>query len=162
MTEHDARIMRPKNRPVDDTDALGEYARAHDWCAACGADYRVRHVHHILGGRCGRSDEDANLLMLCASPCHDLAEGLDVVDEADDGLIRTTSGHVVGMSMFQRHLPKLRALGIQLSLKLRLGELSAQDLERLAALHGRTLPDPEPIPAFFVEQWKRNRPELCR
>lgn len=148
MTEHDARIMRPKNRPVDDTDALGEYARSHWFCAACGADWNVRHVHHILGGRCGRSDEAANLLMLCASPCHDLAEGLDVREYS----LRSFKNPL---------LPKLRPLGIQLSLKLRLGELSAQDLERLAALHGRTLPDLEPIPVWFVEQWKRNRPELC-
>lgn len=151
MTEHDRRILSAKTKPADDTDALGEYARAHWFCAACGADWNVRHVHHILGGRCGRSDEAANLLMLCASPCHDLAEGLDIVYSAE----------VFFGGRRQRDLlPKLRPLGIQLSLKLRLGELSAQDLERLAALHGRTLPDPEPIPAWFVDQFRKNRPEM--
>lgn len=82
MTEHDARILGPKSKAVHDPKAAGEYARGHWFCAMCGADWTPRHVHHILGGRRGRSDEAANFLSVCHDPCHpfcDLAKNLAVV-----------------------------------------------------------------------------------
>lgn len=124
--------MRPhlqKTKPVSSPAVLGEYARTHWFCMACGADWTARHVHHILGGRCGRSDEPCNLGSVCAMVCHpfcDLAKNLGVV----------------------------------LSMKARIGELDADALERLAALNLKPLPALEEIPAFFAEQFKRNRPEL--
>lgn len=148
--------MKPhleKTRPVKDRDILGEYARRWSFCAACGLEEGTvaMHLHHIVGGRGGRSDENCNLLKLCWSPCHDLAGGLDVpfvhYDPASD---QWKNG---------RLMPKL-TLGIQLSLKARLGELSVADETRLTVLHGRCLPDREPIPAWFVEAFRRNRPEL--
>lgn len=44
-------------------------------------------------------------------------------------------------------------------MKLRAGELTAEDVARLELLHGRNLPDLEPIPAWFIEKFERNRPE---
>ena len=90
-----------------------------------------------------------------------LAEGLDVPDDraiASCGSTQDTT---------PRLLPKL-TLGIQLSLKIRAGELTAPlvmyipipEWMRLTALHGRTLPPPEPIPQFFVDLFRKNRPEL--
>lgn len=82
MTEHDARILGPKSKAVHSPAALAAYARGHWYCAACGADWTARHVHHILGGRRGRSDEEPNLLSVCHDPCHpfcDLAKNLAVV-----------------------------------------------------------------------------------
>lgn len=166
----------PKTRPVKSVEALGAYAASHGCCAACGADWRPLHIHHIIGGRGGRSDEPCNFLRLCFHPCHALAEGLDVrgpsmkkwitakeaAARGDVGLrnmLMNTEKQGMAINVPGCLLPKL-PLGVQLSIKLRLGELSAADRERLAVLHGRNLPDLEEIPAFFVDQWKRNRPEF--
>lgn len=171
MTEHDARILRPKSKAIRDQECLREYAQSHHWCAACGAESHGTHtltIHHIIGGRGGRSDEECNLLMLGWEPCHMLAEGLDVRGE---------------MGYVPRHdfpgiwepsrplLPKI-TLGVALAMKVKAGELQrlispqwdqlvlSPEWERLTVLHGRTLPDLEAIPPYFEEQWRRNRPEL--
>lgn len=138
----------PKTHPIDSREALADFARTHWFCQACGADYRPLQVHHILGGRCGRSDEPCNLLRVCGHPCHLLAEQLDVPDD----LFEQRSGRVL--------LPKIFD-GMALSMKLRVGELIEADLARLSVLNlGRPL-DLLPIPEWFVDQFKRNRPELC-
>ncbi len=126
---------------------LAEFAASHPFCQACGADWRPLHIHHIIGGRGGRSDEAENLLRLCHRPCHDLAEGLDVV---------TSPSASSALERDHYLLPKL-TLAIQLSMKDRMGELVEG---RLTALHGRTLPEPAPIPLWFRDAFYRHRPEL--
>ncbi len=138
----------PKTKPVDSRAAVAEYARTHPFCLACGCEWRVLQTHHILGGRAGRSDEACNLIRLCAFPCHLLAESLDVRG--------TDFGEVE-----YRHLPKITD-AIAIAMKIRCGELTEYDLDRLEQLNLRPLPDPEPIPSFFVRLWKMNRPELNR
>ncbi len=157
MTEHDARIMAPKSKAVKSRTTLGEFADAHYWCMACGRDGPAT-IHHIIGGRGGRSDELCNLLYLCWSPCHQLAESENIQDPSDDGLLRDRDGKVVGMVAFQRYLPKI-TLGIALSMKLRCGELDAAGLSRLAVLNGCSLPDPEQIPEWFQTQYARRMRE---
>lgn len=55
-------------------------------------------------------------------------------------------------------LPKL-SLGMQVTIKLRAGELTADDLARLEVLNLGPI-ELEVIPAWFIEQFERNRPEL--
>jgi hypothetical protein len=190
LNEHDARILGPKSKARHDPLALAEFAATHAYCQACGADYRPLQIHHILGGRAGRSDEACNLLRLCSHPCHLLAEGLDVTDDSDDGLLRH-EGRVIGLVAFPRLLPKL-TLAIQLTLKIKAGELVAPywtkspcpehtgrfqlecvacnaknatahidpRWERLAHLNGAALPALAAIPEFFLNLYRLNRPEL--
>lgn len=146
MNEHDRRILGPKSKPVSSRDALAEFARSHHFCQACGKDGDAT-IHHIIGGRGGRSDEACNLLYLCWEPCHMLAEGLDV-PHPDWGRWHYAT----------RLLPKL-TLGIQLSMKFRADELTPETMDRLEHLHGRALPPMEPIPKLFIQLYRRNRPE---
>lgn len=153
MTRHDLphRDPRPhivKSRPIDDVQSVIEWGAAHWFCQACGRD-GPQTRHHIIGGRGGRSDEPCNLLSLCWEPCHMLAEGLDVQKPQH---LRITYHDTM--------LPKI-TLAIAISMKRRAGELDDIGLARLAILHGRNLPDPAPIPDWFQEQFRRNRPELA-
>lgn len=86
--------------------------------------------HHIIGGRGGRSDEPCNLMACCWVPCHSIFADMSI------------------------NLPVI------LTMKLRAGELTVEDLERLAILHGRTLPDLAPIPEESLVRFERNRPEV--
>lgn len=126
MTEHDARILSDKTRPVKDRDALQRYADLHYFCAGCGCEDKPRQLHHIIGGRGGRSDEAVNLLSLCFDICHPFADNS-------------------------------RNLGVVLTWKIRVDGLTAADLARLAVLHGRTLPTPEPIPELFRILYTKHR-----
>lgn len=83
--------------------------------------------HHIIGGRGGRSDEPCNLLSCCWIPCHSAFADMSI------------------------NLP------VVLTMKWRAGELTAADLERLAILHGRTLPDFAPIPERDMQVFERAR-----
>ncbi len=150
MTEHDRRIMAPKAKAVKDRDVLQSFAESHPFCAACGSDRVALHIHHIVGGRGGRSDEDVNLLRLCFRPCHDLADGLSV-----RGPMEVRDGHLRAPGPV---LPKL-PLAVQLSLKRRANELTDEGLARLAILHGKNLPEEQPIPELFVTLYRMNRPE---
>lgn len=167
MNEHDARILAEKNKPADDLGALGEFVRSHHFCQACGRTFfwQQHTVHHMIGGRGGRADEPCNLLYLCWDPCHMLAEGLDVPLPAGNQNIVDVVGHWWSRDRFpDGMLPKF-TLGVQLNLKIRAGELDEAGIARLTKLHGRRLPDLEPIPKFFVNLFRLNRPELrhaCR
>jgi len=191
MNEHDARILGPKNKPVTNALTLLAFRDSHPFCQACGAGEYGTHVltnHHIIGGRGGRSDEDCNLLRLGWEPCHMLAEGLDIRGPEKLTIKRgMNTGSLYEEKTPGDLLPKI-TLGIALSMKIRAGELyrytitsnpaqmSAAALEsgaveqvvtspewdRLSVLHGRTLPDLADIPAFFVDLYSRNRPELVR
>lgn len=86
--------------------------------------------HHIIGGRGGRSDEKPNLFACCWIPCHS-----EFCDQS-------------------------RNLGVVLTMKLRAGELTAEDVERLEALNGHPLPDFAPIPQEMMLEFEKNRPEL--
>lgn len=177
MTEHDARILAPKNKPADDREALAEFARTHVWCQACGRIPMTDNgltIHHIIGGRGGRADEPCNLMYLCWEPCHMLAEGLNVRQPWRHIGVETFAVGDEGRfsKCLAPLLPKI-TLGIALSMKFRAGELIpgfterhpkepivSTEWDRLTVLHGRNLPDLEPIPAFFVDLYRRNRPEL--
>lgn len=130
--------LSPKVRAVKSRLTLADFARSHPFCQACGAEPEALHIHHIIGGRGGRSDEECNLLRLCGLPCHWLAEGLGVRNQ------------------FGEPIPKL-SLGIQLSLKLRAGELDDAALARLTQLHGKRLPDLEAIPSYFERLYRINQ-----
>lgn len=145
MNEHDARILGPKNKPVRNPEVLAEFHRTHDFCQVCGRDLPEGTAHHILGGRCGRSDEPVNLLYCCWVPCHSIFADMTI------------------------NLPVI------LAMKIRAGELerpimlnkpgsieivTSPGWDRLVALHGRGLPTPAPIPEHFAALWRRNRPEL--
>lgn len=54
----------------------------------------------------------------------------------------------------KRLLP--RNLGVVLSMKLRAGELSEADLDRLQVLHGKRLPDLAEIPEPFASSYEHN------
>lgn len=123
---HSRRILAPKNRAIDDPDVLAAFARAHWFCQVCGLDGDCQ-IHHIIGGRGGRSDEECNLLYSCPRPCH-----LEWADHSAN-------------------------LPIVLTMKLRAGEMTAADANRLEVLHGRNLPDFAAIPIEMIEQYERNR-----
>lgn len=165
MNEHDKRILAPKNRPADDREALAEFARSHFWCQACGREGPLT-LHHIIGGRGGRSDEAVNLFACCWDPCHMLCEGLDI---RRPSWTHRTMGTIPGDL-----LPKL-GLEIVMTMKIRAGELTrpillnhpgsielvtSPEWDRLTALNGKPLPDLMPVPAHFEALWRQNRPEL--
>ncbi len=139
MTDYIRPQFPPKTHPVDDVPGVRRWRNSKWFCAACGREGDLT-CHHIIGGAGGRSDEPVNLLALCWSPCHQLAEGLDVRDPAD-GLL----------------FPKL-TLAICLSLKARAdpGELCLPEhYARLEQLRGRRLPEPAPIPIPFRAWFRR-------
>lgn len=117
--------FRKRRRPVKSIKALADFKRGHEFCQACGKPSEIT-IHHILGGRAGRSDEACNLLACCWEPCH-----------------REFADHTAN-------------LGVVLSMKLRAGELTQADLDRLQELNGKRLPDLAPIPAEYVESYERN------
>src|SRR6516165_4818784 len=123
-----------KTKPIIDPDFRRRWSLEHDHCMACGHDSkqwgRWLETHHIIGGW-SRSDESTNLLRLCHR-CHQLAEGLQVRE-----------GGVV--------LPVI-TLGMQLWLK-RLRDPSEWNPDRLRELHGSALPELEPVPQLFIDEW---------
>ena len=132
--------MRPhlqKSNPVKSKAALGEYRSGHDFCAACGRRDSGLTVAHIIGGRGSRSHEPPNLLVLCWIPCHSfLMDGGDVAWKEETR-------------------PRI-TFAVAIALKRRLGELNQAAIERLTLLHGRNLPDEEPVPEWFAKQWEAN------
>lgn len=139
MPEFIRNPLAPKNKPVDNPAFSRQWRREHRWCMVCGREPDVPSVHHIIGGRGGRSDEAANFLLACWYPCHMVIEGHRI----------SVNGAL---------LPPL-PLGVVLSMKARSGELSDADLARLQVLHGRRLPDLLPIPVEFDRAYRLNRPE---
>ncbi len=115
-----------RRKPVKDPDALAAFADSHFFCQVCGREGACT-IHHIIGGRGGRSDEARNLLACCLRPCH-----LEWADHSKN-------------------------LGAVLSMKLRAGELDQEALDRLQELHGKRLPDLAPIPERFAVSYERNR-----
>ncbi len=115
----------PKTRPVKSVATLAAFAKSNHWCQMCGKDGPAT-IHHIIGGRGGRSDEAVNLLYCCLRPCH-----LEFADHS-------------------------RNLGVVLSMKLRAGELDDAALERLTVLHGKRLPDLAEIPEYFTTRYEMN------
>lgn len=115
--------------PVKDEDARKRYGLEHTRCECCGIAWEVGRkrdggvgasVHHII--RFGRSDEECNLLLLCAR-CHGLIHDDEIVVDG-------------------KRLPKI-TLGMTLWIK---RERGPWNTERLTALYGQTLPDLEPSP----------------
>ena len=143
-------------KAVDDVPAVRAWRMKRDWCAACGRAFNEFHnptVHHIIGGRGGRSDEPCNLLALCWEPCHMLAEGLDIPDPRDKFNVLVSSGE-----SRSRLLPKI-TLAVAIAMKAR-SDPDEVDLDRLAELNGKPLPDATEIPAFFNALFLHNRPEF--
>lgn len=114
-----------RRKPVKSIKALAAFKRSHSFCQVCGKEGEVT-LHHILGGRAGRSDEACNLLACCWEPCH-----RDFADHAAN-------------------------LGAVLSMKLRAGELTQSDLDRLTELNGKRLPDFAEIPDRFRVSYEMN------
>lgn len=142
---------QPRRKPSKSKRFYSQWGEAHNFCAACGReDGGVFGLssHHIV--KQGRAHEACNLLRLCISPCHDLAEGMTIRGEGEP---------CVGFPEIRKNmlLPKI-TLGIALSLKLRC-DPDEVDWDRLQELRGSKLPELEPIPTYFVDLWKRNRLE---
>ena len=139
-----------RRKAVDDVPAVRAWRMKRDWCAACGRTFNEYHAataHHILGGRAGRSDEPCNLLALCWSPCHQLAEQENIrVSDVGYGPPGAT------------YLPKI-TLAVAIAMKRR-ADPDEVDLKRLAELNGKPLPDATEIPAFFNALFLHNRPEF--
>ena len=137
-----------RRKAVDDVPAVRAWRLKANWCAACGRTFNEYHAataHHIIGGRGGRSDEPCNLLALCWDPCHMLAEGYDI--------------HARGLILRDGHyLPKI-TLAVAIKMKQR-ADPDEVDLERLAELNGKPLPDAAEIPEFFNALFLHNRPEF--
>ena len=69
--------MKHRPRRGDRPDLRDEYRQAHDRCGLCGVRgdrWTALDLHHILGGRFGRKDHPANMLILCR-PCHERMNG---------------------------------------------------------------------------------------
>lgn len=127
--------FRTKRKPVKDPDVLAAFANSHHFCQACGK-WGTCTVAHIIGGRGGRSDEPCNLLYLDWDPCHCCFDGQYVQLRKGD-------------------MPRI-TLGMALSMKMQAGELTQADLDRLQELHGKRLPDLEPIPEPFATSYRLN------
>lgn len=111
-----------KSKAIKDKDAAREWALKQDCCVNCGTSNGLS-VHHIVGGRGGRSDEPCNFLCLCM-PCHDLAEDRDVRGPDGRLLPKLTEGNCVWLKAKYNH--------------------REHDAERLQELKGCRLDDPEP------------------
>lgn len=120
------------------------------YCYLCGGEggYFGLTTHHIV--KQGRSHDATNLIRLCMEPCHSLAEMLDVRGPAHFELVQGKWQRVLG-----ELLPKL-GIGICLTLK-QMHDPEEVDLARLQELRGSRLPDPEPVPEYFVELYSRRR-----
>ena len=134
-----------KSNPIKDAKFYAAWNAAHDYCQACGVPAHLAanqphcagvplSTHHIV--KFCRSDEATNLLRLCYR-CHQLAEGANLRVDGD-------------------LLPKLK-LPVCLTIK-QARDPEVLNLERLAELFGRTLPDAEPIPEFIELSYRRWRP----
>ncbi len=139
---------QPRDKPSKDEEFYTAWGLAHWFCAACGRTEGLS-THHII--KQGRAHEACNLLRLCLHPCHDLAEVLDVPDAFPTFGVRV-------IASAGRLLPKI-TIGVALSMKLRCDPAEV-DMDRLQQLRGSRLPDPEPIPAYFVRQFAANRPDV--
>jgi hypothetical protein len=139
-----------RKRPGKDPRVLQAYAATHDRCACCWLPKRAQRfgwwleLHHIIGGKGGRSDELCNLLMLCTR-CHMICEGAKFKQENGEPFPTITFGMILAL--------KCEADPDQF------------DLTRIAQLYRPNyrnperwrdcLPDPEPVPAVYLEE--RNR-----
>ncbi len=141
---------QPRDKPCKDEAFYTAWGRAHWYCAACGRTEGLS-THHII--KQGRAHEDCNLLRLCLHPCHDLAEGLTVAGDEE------WKHGPNGRKWKVRYLMPKITIGIALSMKLRCDPAEV-DMDRLQQLRGSRLPDPEPIPAYFVRQFAANRPDV--
>lgn len=132
-------------RPVKDAVFYRAWALAHPFCQCCGVPEAAApnapgcggislSTHHIVKFK--RSDEACNLLRLCQR-CHDLAEMRSVRVKGE--------------------LLPLLYLSVVLTIK-RVRDPDAWDPARLEILFGRPLPDPDPVPAFAEESYRRWRP----
>jgi hypothetical protein len=125
-----------KAHPVQDRERREAWRAKQSRCHACGrwphqADHRGFHVHHIA--KFGRSDEECNLLLLCAT-CHDVIEGERVV---------RGNGHWPALSLAHQLWIKMER------------DPSNWDPERIRVLRGRaTLPTPEMPPSAYSEGWR--------
>lgn len=135
MTDHDKKILAPKTNPSKDENAYREWSARRVFCYACGypGDWLPLQTHHIV--KPGRSHDACNLVRLCHRD-HCLAEGLDVRE-------------------FGKLLPKL-TIGMCLTLKQHM-DPDEYDAARLEQLRGSRLPDAEPIPEYFLEQYAKRR-----
>ena len=122
-----------KSHPIHDKERAWRWGQEHEACAACWAYIGMFGVmlenHHII--KTGRSDEELNLLRLCRR-CHKLAEGERIRD--DEGNL----------------LPHI-TLAIALTLKME-SDIEHWRPKRLEELRHSCLPNPEPIPAFFLRE----------
>ena len=135
-----------KVKAVKSLEAYRAWALAHPFCQLCGKAHKDAEFdgfcltnHHLV--KWGRSDEPCNLLRLCWTPCHMVCEGLSVVNPD-------------GVHAGDRY-PKL-TLGAALTLK-RLRDPGEVDMERLAELRGYALPVEEPVPQFWLDEYRRRR-----
>lgn len=143
-----ARKQKKNGGAIDDDEWYAGWNREHTFCHCCGIPEGMAasmrwpglSTHHMV--KQGRSDEACNLLRLCQR-CHDLAEGHQIRDPDTGG-----------------YFPKL-PLAVCLTIKLE-REPGDYDEARLLRLRGRPLPDREPIPEVFREEWCHWRhPATC-
>jgi len=121
-----------------------DWSASHYFCFACGvpcgrAAWPGLSTHHLI--KQGRSHEACNFLRLCHQ-CHRLAEGDQI---RQNGLL----------------LPKL-PLSVCLTVK-RFRDPDVWWPERLAQLYLKPLPELEPLPWFFEDQfrkWQKRNPAL--
>jgi predicted restriction endonuclease len=131
-----------KSRPINSPSARAAWLLAgdhHDRCAVCWREFNPHvwegglYVHHLIRGSNSRSDEPANLLLLCRRHhecCH-------------DGQYRDEAGEIVpGIS-----------LGAQLQLK---SESNEWNPERLAKLYHKRLPELEPLADYYLRERTRH------
>ncbi len=139
--------MTGKRAAIRDDESRKEWAetKALSGCTVCGrpsACWRGWSVHHILPGRCGRSDEPTNWLFVCAI-CHDLLEKRQIRNPKTKAVLQT--------------IP----LGLALTIKL-VRNYEDWSSERLAILSGVRLPSLLAIPAWIENEYRRNHPDPFR
>jgi hypothetical protein len=136
--------MAGKRNVQRDNDARKAWAlsRLDQGCMSCGmafVDWRGLSVHHLFPGRCGRSDEPANYLLVCG-PCHDVLEGRRVI-------------------VNRLALPLLAEarLGVGLTMKL-VRNYEDWDRDACARLSGPRMPELEPIPSWIEDRYRQAKP----
>lgn len=136
-----------KVRPKKNAKMYAEWSSNHRHCQCCGIGAELASfvrwpglsTHHIV--KPGRVHTETNLIRLCQR-CHDLAEGLDTPTWLPEN----------GPKFYY---PKL-ALAHVLWMK-REHEPAEYDPARLAQIHMRPLPEPEPPPSVFLAEWEARR-----
>ena len=139
-----------KSHPVKDREMLRLWAQRHDYCQVCWIAERDTRwarltglqTHHII--KPGRSDEPCNLLRVCGQ-CHRIIEGERVPDGKGGHWPRLTLAHVLYSK--REHDPQ------------------EYDPDRLTVLWRHRarvggfdpLPQPESLPAAFLEERRRRR-----